>query len=74
MSFWTWGALIACVAAFVVAARQTSYENAARRAWFEASDCKPEGYAGKAPHRTYRCADGVLYVYHDMPLLKGYER
>lgn len=45
-------------------------EEAARHVWFDAHKCKREGYIARGtgdPWRLYRCDDGMLYTWWDIP-------
>jgi hypothetical protein len=46
---------------------QQKEDDIKKQVWFEKHQCVPEGYVGQYPKRTYRCDDGILYVWNDIP-------
>lgn len=69
-------ALIFCVVAgfiwFVFAVQKQAHDKEYLRKlnWFEAHHCKHDGYlATRYPTRLYRCDDGAVYVWRDIPEL-----
>lgn len=61
-------AAVLLIAGLVALLWQSTKEDSEKKAWFLAHYCRPEGYAN-FNYRTYRCDDGVLYTWRDIPRL-----